>query len=333
MSEFQLAGPILIVGLGSAGQRHFRNLKRLGCRDFVFLRSGRGTMSTPPDANAFPTASNLEEALRHQPAAAVIATPSSLHIDVALPLAEAGCDLYIEKPLCHELTDVARLSQIADGRGLVVMVGCQFRFHPHLVQVRDMIAEGRFGRVIGASAEYGEYLPDWHPWEDHRASYSARNDLGGGVLLTLIHPFDSLYWLFGRWERIQAQSARVPVLETPAGEDWCDVNIAFTSGVLGHVHVDYVQRPPVNHLAVVGDAGRVLCDFLAGELRVSLDGEVSITRVPEGYERNTMFLDAMRHFLASVRDRSEPRVPLRDGVDVVKIALEARQSAMGIHHD
>jgi predicted dehydrogenase len=148
------------------------------------------------------------------------------------------------------------------------------------------------------------------------------------VILTLIHPFDYLYWLFGEWRRIQALVARVPALDTPAGEDWADVGIAFTNGVLGHVHVDYLQRPPVHRLTVVGESGRALWDYHSGELRCwPADGDSIVHRVPDGFERNTMYLDAMAHFLACVRDRSEPQVPLRDGAAALRMALEARRSA------
>jgi predicted dehydrogenase len=94
------------------------------------------------------------------------------------------------------------------------------------------------------------------------------------------------------------------------------------------VHVDYVQRPPVHRLEVIGDEGRVQWDFHAGELQWwPVGGELVVRRAAAGFERNTMFLDAMSHFLARVRDRSEPCIPLRDGAEVLRMALEARRSA------
>lgn len=46
-------------------------------------------------------------------------------------------------------------------------------------------------------AVWGDYLPDWQPWEDHRQGYAARRAMGGGTILTLIHAIDVLYWFFG----------------------------------------------------------------------------------------------------------------------------------------
>jgi len=327
MSEAGIHDPVLMAGFGSAGRRHFRNLRLLGCRDFVFLRSGLGVLDDREIAE-YPSTNSLEEALSYRPKVAVVATPSAMHLEIALPAAEAGCDLYIEKPLGHELKDIDRVLAVVRERRLVAMVGCQFRFHPLFMELHTMIGQGRLGRIVGATAEYGDYLPSWHPGEDYRKSYSARHDLGGGAILTLIHPLDYLYLLFGEWRRIEAMVACVPSLGTPAGEDWSNIIIEFSNGVLAHVHVDYLQRPAVHRLSVVGEFGRAVCDFNSGELSWQpAQGEATVRRVHAGFERNAMFLDAMKHFLSCVRDRTEPRVPLADGAAVLRMALEARRVA------
>lgn len=321
------SGPILIAGFGSIGRRHFRNLRTLGCQDFVFYRSHRGTIEDD-EIREFPSTSDLDVALAHKPRIAVIANPSSLHLPVASRAAEAGCDLYIEKPLSSSLDNVEKLAAIVRKRQLVAMIGCQFRFHPLLVKLKQQIVSGRLGKVIGADARWGEYLPGWHPWEDHRKSYSARPDLGGGVILTLIHPFDYLHWLFGTAQRVQSAVASVPSLETAAGEDWADVLLEYPNCPVAHIHLDYLQRPAVHDLTVCGDKGRAVCDFQAGALTcISIDGTAETIRVPENFERNTMFIDCMRHFLQCTLDRSPTDVSLEDGIDVLKVALEAQQIA------
>ena len=142
-----------------------------------FLRSGLGVLDDREIAD-FPSTRSLNEALSYRPKIAVVATPTARHVEIALPAAEAGCDLYIEKPLGSELKDVDRLLTVVREKRLIAMLGCQFRFHPLLAELRSMIQEGRLGRIVGATAEYGDYLPSWHPWKDYRKSYSARKDLG-----------------------------------------------------------------------------------------------------------------------------------------------------------
>ncbi len=330
MSDARIPGPVLIAGFGSAGRRHFRNLRSLGCREFIFLRSGLGVLDDREIAE-FPSTTSLDEALSYRPKIAVVATPTARHVEIALPAAEAGCDLYVEKPLGNGLKDVDRLLTVVRKRRLVAMLGCQFRFHPLLVELRSMIQEGRLGRIVGATAEYGDHLPSWHPWEDHRKSYGARNDLGGGSILTLIHPLDYLYMLFGEWRRVQAMTTAAPSLNT-SGEDWSNINIEFANGVLAQVHIDYLQRPAVHRLSVVGEAGRAVCDYNSGELSWQpAEGDVIIRRVPATFDRNTMFIGAMEHFLNCVANRIEPQASLADAATVLKMALEARRYAsMGL---
>lgn len=318
---------VLIAGFGSIGRRHYQNLIALGLRDFVFYRSSRGTIDD--DAiQQWPSFTNLQDALACAPDLTIVANPTALHLHTALQAALANCHLLIEKPLSHSLESCDQLVDLVRNRNLTVLVGCQFRFHPLLMRLREEIAAGRLGEVFGARAEWGEYLPGWHPWEDYRRSYSSRDDLGGGVILTLIHPIDYLYWLFGKVRSVQATTRALAYLATPAGEDSADLLLRFRSGVVAQVHLDYHQRPPVHVLCVWGQSGRVECDFQAGKLQwTDTDGAVQTELAPPDFERNTMFVDELRHFLNCVQRKAEPLVPLGDGISVLKIALAAKRQA------
>ncbi|MBU2456285.1 MAG: gfo/Idh/MocA family oxidoreductase, partial [Proteobacteria bacterium] len=179
-------------------------------------------------------------------------------------------------------------------------------------------------------AEWGEYIPNWHPWEDYRCSYSARKDLGGGAILTLIHPLDYLYWLFGEVKRIHASMRSISSLQTDTDDDLAEITLEFTSGVIGQVHLDYIQRPPIHTLMVWGDNGRVKWDYHAGTLCwETVDGSIQVEEVPDGFERNTMFIDEMRHFLECVEQHKPTQIPLEDGIAVLEIALRAKQGVLG----
>src|SRR5512146_1218260 len=100
---------ILIAGLGSIGRRHLRNLVALGETDIVLLRSHRGTL---PDADleGFPIETELAEALKkHRPQAVIVANPTALHLKVAVPAAQAGCAILLEKPISDSLRGLTQL--------------------------------------------------------------------------------------------------------------------------------------------------------------------------------------------------------------------------------
>ncbi|NPA92830.1 MAG: Gfo/Idh/MocA family oxidoreductase [Chloroflexi bacterium] len=315
----------LIAGLGSIGRRHLRNLIALGEHDIVLYRTHRSTLPDDELA-AFPTETDLQRALTHyRPDAVIVANPTAHHLDVAIPAAQAGCHLLIEKPIAHDLRGVDALQRAVEANHVRVLVGFQFRFHPTLNAVRGWLAEARIGKPLFARAHWGEYLPDWHPWEDYRQSYAARADLGGGVVRTLCHPLDYLRYLLGEAEVVWAHTGNLSPLELQGVEDFAEIGLWFASGAEASVHLDYFQRPPQHWLEIEGTQGTIRWEYASGEaLALAADKTVlASASLPPSWERNTMFLDEMRHFLAVVRGEAFPRCTLEDGVRALALALDA----------
>ena len=318
---------ILIAGLGSIGRRHLRNLRALGETDILLYRTHQATL---PDEElaGLPVENDLQRALNHRPEAVIVANPTALHLDVAIPAAQAGCSLLMEKPLSHNLERIGELAEALRTSGARALVGFQFRFHPGLRKAAEILASERLGKPVSARARWGEYLPAWHPWEDYRNGYSARADLGGGVVLTLSHPLDYLRWLLGEVEALWAFTGRRGGLGIEV-EDTAEIGLRFLSGVLASVHLDYVQRPPRHDLEIVCTGGSLRWDNADGSLRVfeAASGDWEQYTPPEGFERNDLFLEEMRHFLALARGEVEPACTLEDGIQALKLALAALKSA------
>ncbi len=313
---------LLIAGLGSVGRRHARNLLALGERDLVLYRTGRGQAGRlEPPLDGLPTEPTLEAALGHRPGAAVVANPTALHVETALAAARAGCHLLLEKPVSHTLDGLDTLAREAEARGLAVLVGYQYRFHPTLARVRAWAQDGAVGRLVSLQAYWGEYLPGWHPGEDFRAGYSARADLGGGVVLTLSHPLDYLRWIAGEVEGVTALTGQAAGLGLDV-EDTAAAALRFASGALGTLLLDYAARPPRHTLDVTGTDGRITWDALTGTATLLRGSAVTTARLPEGFERNDLFLEEARHFLACCAGTEPPRCTLADGRRAVELALE-----------
>ena len=328
----------LIAGLGSIGRRHFRNLIALGEKDIVLLRTRKATL---PDEElaGYPVETDLDEALKkHKPDAVVVANPTSMHLDVAIPAAQAGCHILLEKPVSHSLDRLDVLQEKAQQSGSKILVGFQFRFHPTLNRARELVAENRLGRILTVHAHWGEYLPQWHPWEDYRQSYAARADLGGGVIVTLTHPLDYLRYLLGEVESLWSFNGHVSPLEVDV-EDAAEIGLKFTSGAIGGVHVNYFQRPPVHRLEIVGTNGTLRWDNADGVIHLhqlpapfgSYSDQppapvLETFSPPEGFERNQLFVAQTRHFMDVVRGEAEPVCSLQDGVMALRLALAAYES-------
>jgi predicted dehydrogenase len=223
---------------------------------------------------------------------------------------------------------VKSLQEAVAGSGVRTLVGFQFRFHPTLEKIREFVKTGRLGRPLSFHVHWGEYLPDWHPWEDYRQGYAARADLGGGVVNTLCHPLDYVRWLFGEVNSVSALLGQVSDLELDV-EDLAEITLGFENGMIGSVHLDYVQRPPSHWLTVNFEAGQVRWDNATGVVEVY---EVEKDRwrtiaPPDGFERNHLFLEEMRHFIAVINGKAEPRCSLGDGVRALQVTEAVHQAS------
>ena len=328
----------LIAGLGSIGRRHFRNLIALGEKDIILLRSHRATL--PDDELAgYPVEADLAEALKkHKPEAVIVANPTSLHMDSAIPAAQAGCHILLEKPVSNSLDRLDVLQKAAEKSGSRILVGFQFRYHPTLNKARELIQQGALGKVLTVHVHWGEYLPQWHPWEDYRQGYAARADLGGGVIVTLTHPLDYLRFLLGEVESLWSFNGHLSPLEMDV-EDAAEIGLRFVSGAVGGVHLNYFQRPPVHRLEIVGTGGTLRWDNADGVLHhfkmpatfgtFSEEPPAPVVEAvapPEGFERNQLFLAQTRHFVETAAGESEPRCTLADGARALRLALAAQES-------
>ncbi len=333
---------IMLVGLGAIGQRHVRNLRALYGSE-IELIAYRARRQSPvltdslkveegSDLNTkygIQAYSDLEAALAQHPQAAFICNPTSLHIPMAIQAAQAGCHLFIEKPLSHNLDGIEALQSLVEKNHLMVYVAYQMRFHPCLKAANAWMIAGKIGPVLGGRAEVGEYLPGWHTYEDYRQMYASRRELGGGALLSQIHEMDMLYWFFGLPRRVFSLGGHLSSLEIDV-EDLASTLMEFR--VEGrtlpfHLHQDYLQRPPSRTVELIGDRGKILVD-LAGLTARCYDqaGQLIEDANFTGFQRNQLFLDEMHHFMACLRGEAQPQVNLQDGIQSLRMALAARES-------
>jgi predicted dehydrogenase len=320
----------LLVGLGSIGRRHLANLRLLD-------PDGRVTVwhqhTTPEQEAAHPSGADrvvycAEDALDSAPDLAIIAGPAPLHVPAALTLVDHRIPLLIEKPLSNTLDGVELLCRRVHEHRVTVLIGYVLRFAPPLQLMRREFQKGAIGRALAIRAEVGQYLPDWRPGTDYRTGVTARASLGGGAVLELSHELDYARWLLGEVTSVWGRTARSGSLQLDV-EDVAEIGLEFEGGALGSVHLDLVQRPPVRCCRIVGAEGTLTWDGLTNEVRCFRPEERRWVELHPAVEldRNGMYIEEMRHFLACVRGHETPGISLLDGRRVLEIALGVKRSS------
>lgn len=319
---------ILVVGCGSIGKRHIGNLKALKAGEIIAFDVRGDRRKEVESLFGIESVSDMEEAWKRCPDAAMITSPTSMHVPLALQAANHGCHLFIEKPLSDRMEGVDELLSVVHEHNLVTLVGCNMRFHPGLIIVKKMLEDGAIGKVVAARVEVGQYLPDWHPQEDYRMSYSARSEMGGGVILDAIHEIDYIMWMLGEVDSISCFAGKISNLEIET-EDTAAIMFRFRNGAIGEVHLDYVQRTYSRTCHIIGNEGTIRWDYSAGEVRLfsAKTHEWEIFCNPHGWMANQMYIDEMRHFLKCLSKEEEPTLDVFQGACVLKAALAAKASA------
>lgn len=318
---------LLVIGTGSIGQRHCRNLASLGHHVQAWDADERRLR----DAGAIPGVtplSSLDQGLGARPDAALICTPPASHLDLARRALAARSHVFVEKPIAHSSEGVPALIELATQHGRLLSVGFNLRFLPSMRRVDALLDDKRVGKVLAVRAEFGAYLPDWRPGRDYRENYAVQAALGGGILLDAIHELDYLGWFFGEAAEVSCTAAHVSDLHGDT-EDLAEMTIRFESGVLAQVHLDYLQRAYRRNLRVIGDAGVIAWDYPTHAVTVHAAEADLVTedlRAADG-DPNHMYLEEMRHFIRCVERGERPLVDGAEALRSLRLVEAAKRSS------
>lgn len=318
---------LAVIGCGSIGARHLKNLRSLGYADLIAVDPDPGARGKVEQELGLTVLENLEAVWDRRPEAVLVTGPTQLHREIAWEAVRRGCHLFVEKPLAHTLEEVPELIQAAEERGLITMVGCNMRFHPGPRAVKRRLEEGAIGLPLAARLQTGSYLPRWRPGQNYRESYSA-SPLWGGAILDCIHEIDLALWFLGQAQVVGA--AVLPAQTLGLSTDGlAEILLRHESGALSNVHLNFIQRDYRRTCQVIGTAGTVYWNIQDRVIRVCGEDGVTVKEWPgpDNYDLNRMYLDEMEHFLSCVEGRRPTVNPLADGAAVLKVALAAREMA------
>jgi len=318
---------VLVSGLGSIGRRHLQNLMSLGVANIALHTTGKGTISDPlPDLESF---TDLSHALdKFDPTEVFVCGPSHLHSINTIQSLQSGANVFVEKPLAISNVQLDDIASNLEQRPGSLMVGYMLRFHPILNRVKALIDERAIGTLVHIRSEWGEYLPDWHPWEDYRATYAAQKEMGGGPSLTLSHEIDLARWFLGELTLVGSSSNRSSGLEIDT-EHGIDMLLKSDRGATANLHMDYYQRPPARRTEFVGTDGRISFDYYnvrAEVFKSNTSEPVEVLDMSDSFDRNMMFLDEIKYFFNCLQNAESPKPGFEDGKQVALLALQAANS-------
>lgn len=318
---------VLIVGLGSIGKRHLRLARQLLPSADIRVLRHQPSNELPEFADG--CFSQLHEAIEFAPQLAVIASPASTHLPVAIALANAETNLLVEKPLASESERVEELIACCLSKKVVLLTGYNLRFLPSLQKFRELLHAKTIGQILSVRCEIGQYLPTWRPGTDYRQGVSAQRALGGGALLELSHELDYLRWIFGEVDWVMASLSKQSALEIDV-EDTAHLTLGFcsdngTSGLIGTLNLDFIRHDTTRLCTAIGEFGSLRWNGLTGAIEKFTAGASNWCELyRHQHQRDDSYLSEWQHMLACILTEETPLVSGVDGLQVLRIIDGAR---------
>lgn len=316
---------VIVVGYGSIGKRHVDNLLKLERTEQIIVCSNHhGSFQNHPEKERLKLVHSLEElspmmSNGRQFDFAIIANETYKHVETANTLAEAGIDLFIEKPISDSITKAISLKEIAEKTNVNIFVGYNFRFLGAIQYIKNQISSGVIGSLYFAEIEVGQYLPSWRPLSNYRESYSARKEQGGGVALDLSHEIDYMRYLFGDPVSWKVMKSKVSDLEIDS-EDIFKGIYRFSSGFLCSVHTDYLRHDKKRRINIVGSKGTLECDFIKKYMKMQKNtGEILLTEDAHLFDVDESYESELNHFIECIEKDKTLQLTLDDGIEVLKL--------------
>ena len=313
---------ILIIGLGSIGKRHLACLREY---DDIEIWSLRRSESKEDAADFSDRTFYNDEVIAkiHEVSGIIISNPTAFHIPTALFHAKFKIPLFIEKPLGHTMDGVSELSHLCKSNHVPVLMGNNLMYHPGILKIENLLSESAIGEVINVRAQFGTYMPEWHPNEDFTKSYASLTKLGGGVTLTSIHEINYVTHLFGEIDMVLALEIKKNILGIDA-EEGVEILLRHKNGIVSSINLNYYQVPRRRFCEIVGTEGTLYWDFWEPYVQVRYRtekrtinlGSDALSLLKESYDAQ------MSHFIEICNQRVNPKVPLSKGRYDLKIALE-----------
>lgn len=332
----------LFCGLGGVGQRHLRVLKEIVPDiEIAAVRTRGRTFEIRDDMTADQGVDiekkygirkyiSIDASFCFNPDFAVVAKPTSLHVETTTELVKSGIPVLVEKPLSNAPDGVKELLDLSIEKRIIVAVGYMMRFHPCAIQIKKYVNERALGRIYNVIVSVNSFMPSWHSkYEDYGDLYAGRNDLGGGVLLTEIHEIDLLYWFFGMPKRVAAVGGALSRFNLDV-EDTAAILLETTTGketFPATINMSFVQKTPLRQFLLLGEFGKIEWDILKGRLSFDdFEHDNHMIHDFSEFERNDMFRNQIKHFLKCLESDERPLNSLENVLGGHFIALSAKES-------
>ena len=235
-----------VVGFGSIGRHHARNLRAMANVEFVGVAEIDPGARFAAERGGVPTFESTASLIAAGLDAAIVCVPTPAHEEVAQPFIDASVALLVEKPLAHSMRSAKRIIARCEAAGVPLMVGYVERYNPATQAVRDFARSGGLGRLVSMSARRVGILPP------RVRDANVLIDIG-------VHDIDIAAFVTG---------ARLELLAAQGGMAVLDDRLDFATllldaaGAIVSIEANWLTPVKVRELSITGTNGYCRVDYI-----------------------------------------------------------------------
>tara|TARA_A100001015_G_scaffold251234_1_gene290126 strand:+ start:7800 stop:8813 length:1014 start_codon:yes stop_codon:yes gene_type:complete len=323
---------ILFVGLGSIGQRHLQNIKKLYPNSFLYALRKRNKSLVIKETKILKN-KNLEktfnlkilrdykQAKKLKPDLVLICNPTNFHYRDVNFFVQNKINVFVEKPIIANLNKIKKLNFKIKKLKVNTMVGYQLRFHPMVKFVKNLIYKQKYGSVVKASFKNLSYLPDYHPYEDYSKSYAAKKKGGGGVINTSSHEIDLITYFFGYPIKIHSTNIKSNNIKCDT-EDLIFCNLIFKKEqyFLVNLELSFIHYLNQRSFSIFFRNAYLKANLLTSELEIfSNKSKKRISYKRFKVRKNDLFLEELRYMKICQKSKKENFLSIENNLATIKL--------------
>ncbi len=322
-----------IFGLGSMGKRRIRCLKRLGYSNIIGYDSREDRSIEARELYNINIVKTIEEIDFKKVDAIIISTPPDRHVEYIRLAIEKEIPAFVEASVI--LDGLIELDDFSKKKGILIAPSCTLKFHPAIKDIKKIVHSGEYGRVVNFSYHSGQYLPDWHPWEDVKDFYVSQKHTGG---CREIVPFE-LTWLVdvvGWPEDVRTFYGKTTYVGADI-DDTYTILLKYNKS-FGSLTVDVVSRNAVRNLILNLESGQILWNWDENVVKL-YDAKKHrwiyyyqpLGSSAEGYNKNIiedMYIEELQSFIEAIRGNGSFPNSLTEDIKILTL-LEKIEGKIG----
>ena len=301
---------IMFVGLGSIGQRHLRNLKKILKNNVRFFAFRKSRYTPLLDFNGKKIKGNVEEKygisvtpnlnlVNKKIHIIFITNPTSLHIATVLKLKNLkNVYIFIEKPLDSSLSKYQDFLKYIKKNNLKIFVGYNLRFHPGFEKLKKIIRiKKEFNKIKYAIFKCGENLKKFHEYENYLISYASNKRLGGGVNLNNSHEIDMMLDLFGNATILNSYKDNLSNLKIDVEDFSVSVykSLYYKKKIISILIFDFFQENKERYIKLICENKEIFLDLNNFFIKITKKNNNIIYRFIKN--KNSMYIKELKFFL------------------------------------